>query len=90
MQSLKNEKRHLCFQFRNYNIDNIDNIDGAFDCFKITLFLRLYTLRQLVLLFNYHITHAVNLNGKKTPAKSKFSNLCKMLVILICNKVSNE
>ena len=27
----KNQKRHLCFQFRNYNIGNIDNIDDAFD-----------------------------------------------------------
>ena len=37
---------HLCFQLRNYNIDNID---GAFDCFKITLFQRLCTLQHLVL-----------------------------------------
>ena len=64
--------RHLRFQFRNYNISNIDNIDGTFDCFKFTLFKRLCTRRQLVLLFNYHITHAVNLNEKKTPEKSKF------------------
>ena len=35
---LKNQKRHLCYQFRNYNIDTIDNIDGALDCFKITFF----------------------------------------------------
>ena len=35
---LKNQKRHLRLQLKNYNIDNIDNIDGTFDCYKIKLF----------------------------------------------------
>ena len=61
--TLKNQMCHLSFPLRNYIIDNIDYIDGAFDCFKITLFKRLDTFRQLVLLFNYLIiTHAVNLD----------------------------
>ena len=51
-------------------------------------FLRLHCFKDYAhldskFLFNYHITHVVNLNDKKTPVKAKFSKLCKMFLILI-------
>ena len=48
--------------------------------FKITLFKRVCTFRQIVLLFNYHIiTHAAYLDEKKFQQRPKFQNCVKDL-----------
>ena len=56
----------------------IDEAHTALDIFRfaaffmITLFRRLCTLRQLVLLFNYHIIHAVNSDDKNSSKRKVF------------------
>ena len=46
---VKNQKQHICFKFGNYNIGNIDNIDGALT------FLRLHSLKDYANLDSFMI-----------------------------------